>query len=160
MRYISTLIAVRDMERAKKFYCNVLGLSVLSDFGANLTLTGGISLQTIETWTALIHMPSRDVILKNYGGELYFEEDEIEAFSQRLLQFPDIKYVHPLFEHRWGQRVVRIFDPDGHMIEVGESLSVVVRRFLQSGLSIQETAARMEIPEETVRAYTLMTPVG
>ena len=64
----------------------------------------------------------------------------------------DICYVHPLFEHRWGQRVVRFYDPDKHIIEVGEKLDAVILRFMEDGLSAEETAARMDIPVDFVRA--------
>lgn len=57
-----------------------------------------------------------------------------------------LKYVHPLKEHRWGQRVVRFYDPDGHIIEVGERMQQVVFRFLHAGLSCEETAHRMDVP--------------
>ena len=39
------------MERSKTFYREVLGLHVVMDFGANVTLTGGLCLQTLDTWT-------------------------------------------------------------------------------------------------------------
>lgn len=45
MKYSGTLIAVKDMEKAKRFYREVLGLQVIADFGANITLTGGISIR-------------------------------------------------------------------------------------------------------------------
>ena len=50
MKYTGTLIAVSDMERRKQFYQEVLGLKVIADFGANVTLEGGLFLQTLETW--------------------------------------------------------------------------------------------------------------
>ena len=61
-------------------------------------------------------------------------------------------YVHPLFEHRWGQRVVRFYDPDRHIIEVGEKLDAVIHRFMEQGLSAEETAVRMDIPVNFVTA--------
>lgn len=54
MRYASTLIAVNDIEKSKHFYHNVLGLNVVADFGANVTLDGGIVLQTLNTWKSFI----------------------------------------------------------------------------------------------------------
>lgn len=33
-----------------------------------------------------------------------------------------IEYVNPLMQHDWGQRVIRIYDPDRHVIEIGESI--------------------------------------
>ena len=50
MKYTGTLIAVKDIEESKQFYHGVLGLEVVADFGANVTLTGGLVLQTLETW--------------------------------------------------------------------------------------------------------------
>ena len=50
MKYTGTLIAVTDMEKSKAFYRDVLGLAVTADFGANVTLEGGVVLQTMETW--------------------------------------------------------------------------------------------------------------
>ena len=45
MKYVCTLIAVKDIELSKKFYHDILGQDVIVDLGANVTLTGGFSLQ-------------------------------------------------------------------------------------------------------------------
>ena len=149
MDYTSTLIAVSDMEKSRRFYHDVLGLEVTADFGANVSLDGGIALQTMDTWKTFIRTDK--VVLPNNAGELYFEEEDMDAFCAHLKKF-DICYVHPLFEHRWGQRVVRFYDPDGHIIEVGEKLDAVILRFLAQGLSPEETAQRMDIPLDFVTA--------
>ena len=149
MKYTSTLIVVSDMEKSRQFYHNVLGMNVVADFGANVTLDGGLVLQTMDTWKAFIRTDK--VVLPNNAGELYFEEENMDAFCEHLKQF-DIRYVHSLFEHRWGQRVVRFYDPDRHIIEVGEKLDAVIHRFMEQGLSADETAARMDIPLDFVTA--------
>lgn len=149
MKYVCTLIAVSDMEKSKQFYRDVLGLGVVSDFGANVTLEGGIALQTLDTWKSFLG--TEQVVLRGNAGELYFEEDDLDAFCDHLRSF-DVRYVHGLFEHRWGQRVIRFYDPDGHVIEVGEKMTAVVRRFVNGGLSEAETAARMDVPVEYVRS--------
>lgn len=59
---------------------------------------------------------------------------------------------NPIVEHSWGQRVVRFYDPDKHIIEVGENIIMVVRRFLNSGLSIEETSIRMDVPVDYVKS--------
>ena len=149
MKYTSTLIAVADMEISKQFYHDVLGLEIVADFGDNVTLDGGIALQTMNTWKTFIR--TDNVVLPNNAGELYFEEEDMDTFCDHLKKF-DICYVHPLFEHRWGQRVVRFYDPDKHIIEVGEKLDAVILRFMENGLSAEETAVRMDIPFDFVRA--------
>ena len=149
MKYISTLIAVSDMKKSKQFYHDVLGMKVVADFGANVTLDGGLVMQTMDTWKSFIRTDK--VLLPNNAGELYFEEEDLDAFCEHLKRF-DICYVHPLFEHRWGQRVVRFYDPDRHIIEVGEKLNTVILRFMEQGLSAEETAIRMDIPLDFVTA--------
>ena len=97
MKYTGTLIAVKDIEKSKQFYHDVLGLDVVADFGANVTLTGGVVLQTLETWRSFIH--TDDVTLKNNAGELYFETKDMDAFAQHLESL-DVSYVHKL--HIWS----------------------------------------------------------
>ena len=147
MKYTSTLIAVKDMDISKQFYRDVLGLEVVADFGANVTLDGGVVLQTLDTWKSFIR--TDQITLPNHAAELYFEEDDIDTFCNHLKYF-DICYVHELFEHRWGQRVVRFYDPDKHMIEVGEPLTAVILRYDREGLSPEEIAVRMDIPVDLV----------
>lgn len=137
------------MKKSKQFYHDVLGMNVVADFGANVTLDGGLVMQTMDTWKSFIRTDK--VLLPNKAGELYFEEEDLDAFLENLKQF-DICYVHPLFEHRWGQRVVRFYDPDRHIIEVGEKLNTVILRFMEQGLSAEETAIRMDIPLDFVTA--------
>lgn len=150
VKYVSTLLAVKDMAASKRFYHDVLGMDVISDFGANVTLSGGISLQTLDTWQEFIG--GKNVVLRNNAVELYFEETAIDAFLKRLRSF-DIEYVHDIQEHSWGQRVVRFYDPDGHIIEVGEAMETVVKRFRDAGLTDDQVAVRMDVPLEYVRGF-------
>jgi catechol 2,3-dioxygenase-like lactoylglutathione lyase family enzyme len=60
------------------------------------------------------------VIPQSHQTELFFEEPEIDSFVKKLERlYPDIEYVNRLMTHSWGQRVVRFYDPDGNLIEVG-----------------------------------------
>lgn len=152
MKYTSTLIVVRNIEQSKKFYNKVLGLDVISDFGANVTLTGGIVLQSLETWKDFINKDKNEIIFKNNTCELYFEEDNIDYFLKKINNFKDIEYVHNVIEHSWGQRVIRFYDLDKHVIEVGENIVTVVKRFIESGLSIKETAIRMDVPIDYIKS--------
>lgn len=151
MQYKGPMLVVNDIDKSVEFYENILGMSVILDFGANKTLTGGLALQTAETYKDFID--GRTLCFGGNDFELYFEEDDFDSFIQRLKRF-DIEYVHPVKEHAWGQRVVRFYDPDKHIVEVGENLKSVCRRFLESGMTPEQTAERMDVPLNFVNSCT------
>lgn len=151
MKYVCTLLVVKDIEQSKKFYHDVLDQDVIEDLGANVTLTGGFALQTSESWSGFIHKQDNEIIYGNNDAELYFEEDDIDSFMERLSYFK-IEYVHSLKEHSWGQRVIRFYDLDKHIIEVGENMAIVVKRFIDSGMTIEQTAIRMNVEVQYVEA--------
>lgn len=117
MRLKNVLIVVKDMERSKRFYHDLFGLDVVVDHGGNVILTEGLVLQEEEIWKKFLN---RDIIPKNNFCELYFEETDIEAFVEKLEKlYPSIEYVNKRITHSWGQSVVRFYDLDGNLIEVG-----------------------------------------
>ena len=78
--------------------------------------------------------------------ELYFEEDDFDDFLAKLEGRDDIQYIGDgVKEAGWGQRSIRFYDLDGHIIEVGENMKMVVKRFLDSGMSMEETSKRMDV---------------
>lgn len=145
MKYSGVLLVVKDMERAKQFYRDVLGLRVTVDFGANVTLTGGIALQTLDTWSEFIVKDATEMIFGHNTVELYFEEDNFDKFIEKLDSLGYINYVHTVSEADWGQRSVRFYDLDMHIIEVGENIKHVVQRFVDAGLTNEQIAKRMDI---------------
>ena len=47
---------------------------------------------------------------------------------------------------------MRIYDPDHHIIEIGESMAVIARRYLANGYSVEETAKIIQHPVEFVKS--------
>ena len=148
MKMKNPMLAVTDIDKSVEFYKKVLGLRVIMDFGANKTLTGGLALQTLESWREFIG--TDEVLFGGNSSEVYFEEDDFDEFADRLKEC-EVEYVHPVKEHAWGQRVVRIYDPDKHIIEVGENLKTVCKRFLNSGMTPEQAAERMDVPLKFVK---------
>lgn len=152
MKFKNALLVVNDMERTVAFYKRVLGLHVIMDFGTNITMTGGICFQTRDSWAEFINISAEEVAFGGQDAEIYFEEDNFDEFIKKLDGIEGIQYVHPVTEASWGQRAVRFYDPDQHIIEVGENIKVVCRRFLESGMTVEETAKRMDVPVKFVNA--------
>lgn len=149
MKFKNPMLVVTDMDKSVEFYEKVFGLRVIMDFGANKTLTDGLTLQTEETYKEFIGV--NDIAFGSNSFELYFEEDDFDKFISTLKAY-DIVYVHPVKEHSWGQRVVRIYAPDRHIIEIGEDIKVVCKRFLDSGMTPEQVAERMDVPIKFVKA--------
>lgn len=121
MRLKNVLIVVRDIERSKRFYHDLFGLNVVLDNDGNVILTEGLVLQDEKIWKGFL---GRDIVSESNSCELYFEEKDIEAFAERLQRlYPSIRYVNRLMTHSWGQKVIRFYDPDGNLIEVGTPMA-------------------------------------
>ena len=117
MKLKNILIVVKDIERSKQFYHDLFGLEVVLDNDGNMILTEGLVLQDEKIWKNFL---GKDISQKSNSCELYFEEREIEAFVQKLeMMYPSIEYVNRLMTHSWGQKVIRFYDLDGNLIEVG-----------------------------------------
>ena len=118
MKLKNILIVVSDIERSKAFYRDLFGLRVITDFGGNVILTEGLVLQEKKGWEELI---GRECSCDGCGAELYFEESNMDAFLKKIAEYPqEVGYLNECTEREQGQRVVRIYDPDGHVIEVAE----------------------------------------
>ena len=117
MKLKNVLIVVKDIERSRQFYQELFGLNLILDNNGNMILTEGLVLQDESIWKQFL---GKEIVPESNSCELYFEEADLEAFAERLERiYPDVKYVNRLMTHSWGQRVVRFYDPDGNLIEVG-----------------------------------------
>ena len=117
MKLKNVLIVVKDIEKSRKFYHDLFDIDLVLDNDGNMILTEGLVLQDEKLWKSFL---DRDIVPKSNSCELYFEEQEIEAFIEKLEKlYPDIEYVNRLMTHSWGQRVIRFYDLDGNLIEVG-----------------------------------------
>ena len=118
MKLKNILIVVKDIEKSKRFYHDLFGLDMVLDNNGNMILTEGLVLQDEKNMGK--NFLEKDIIPKNNSCELYFEEQNMEAFIEKLeTLYPSIQYVNHLMVHSWGQKVIRFYDLDGNLIEVG-----------------------------------------
>ena len=146
MKHICMLISVADINAARKFYEDLFGLEVFQDYGRNIAFTCGLALQQDFDW--LVNIPKEKVLKKSNNAEVVFEEQDFDGFLNKLKEYPEIEYLGEVIEHSWGQRVIRFYDLDEHLIEVGEDMQMVVKRFLASGMTMEEVSAKMDVSIE------------
>jgi len=148
----STTAFVKSIAEAKKFYTEVLGQVISHDFGQNVIFASGITLWEIRPGHIIHRDPGQASLGENRCNrfEFYFETEDIERTYERLKE-NGVEFLHGLHEEPWGQRTVRFFDPDRHLIEVGETLKTFVGRLAGQGRTAEQIMAKTSIPLETVR---------
>jgi predicted enzyme related to lactoylglutathione lyase len=121
MKHVNTIVLVADIERSKAFYHKTIGLEIDRDWGSMVIFKGHFA----------IHQADKLQPEKLVGGTLragnqgagnlvlFFETDRLEAEFERLRDL-GCRCLHGIEALPW-QRLFRIFDPDGHIIEIGES---------------------------------------
>ncbi|MCL2839543.1 MAG: glyoxalase [Defluviitaleaceae bacterium] len=152
MKYESLCLSVKDIEASKKFYQDLIGLEIDSDWGINVGFKGGIALQ--QDFDKIIGVPKESIVSRPHNMELVFETDDFDTFIKKIEHYPNIAFVRGgVVEQPWGQRVLHIYDLDGHIVEVGEKFSQVIQRFISDGMSVEAVAKRCGIPVEDVKKF-------
>lgn len=150
-KFISSAIFVKDIQTSRHFYEDVLNQKVDIDFGLSVGYIGGFSIwQGEHAYQTIFGISASDISqlgAKNF--EFCFEVDDLDDMLTRVTQ-ANVTFVHPVIEQPWGQRVFRVSDPDGHIVEFGEPMSVVIHRYITGGMSVEDAARRTGMPLEIV----------
>lgn len=149
LKYGGVLIAVQDIASSRRFYEGCLGQKVGMDFGVNVGFEGGFAIHQKDHFQELLGGEGFAAVTKAHTGELYFETDEIETFEQRL-KGEGMEFVHPIREQPWAQRVMRVYDPDGHVVEIGETMEACVQRLFAQGGTVESICQRTGMPRPFV----------
>lgn len=139
MNYKGCLITVSDISNSRVFYEQLMEQKVQYDFGENVSFQGGFSIHLRSHFAELID--HKIIHTTSNSFELYFEHDDLESLVEKL-QKHRVNFVHKLREQPWRQNVVRVYDPDEHIIEIGESMEHLSFRLHQEGLD-KDTIAKM-----------------
>ncbi len=151
IKYHSAVLFIKDIEISKDFYCNLLNQEINMDFGNYVVLNNGLTLWQIPDWHAL----SDDFYDKEYYNrslELYFETEDIHE-TVDLVKKNNIPKHHELTEESWGQKTIRIYDPDNNLIEIGEKLESYIKRMHSEGLNIDQICKKSGVPVKLIEEY-------
>lgn len=145
LRNCTLVLFVKDTKVARDFYVNILGMEVVMDFGGlNFAFSSGFAVWQIMDNNIIPQTLGKDNI--NNPGlpgrfELYFETDDIDGVHQKLKE-NDIKFLHELNTEVYGQRNIRFYDPDGHLLEIGEATPTFLRRIYEEENCDLEAASK------------------
>lgn len=149
MAYKATILVVDDVLESRRFYETVFSMVVEEDHGIyNVGFSGGLALYRRELFRQISGLTA--AAGKSETSVAYFEFADVPLIESRCAGFPGAEIVHPTTEQPWGQLAFRARDPDGHLLEIGEDMSVCVRRLLAGGMTVEEAARKTGYtPEKT-----------
>jgi len=151
MKFCATLIAVKDMDKSLKFYKDLFNQDVIMDLGKNKTLTCGLVLQ--QDLDSIAGFDADTMKFRSNTMELYFETEDFDGFIRLLDSYPQVERLHEPRMFEWLQRGIHIFDPDGHLIEISESMYSVACKQFKAGKTIEETVKLVQHPIEVVQGW-------
>ena len=155
MKYMCPLIVVSDVKRSREFYEKILKQTVKYDFGENVTFAGDFAIHEKAHFESLIN--NAEIKEKSNNFELYFEHDDLEEMVVRIKE-SGLEFVHEIVEQPWKQQVLRFYDYDKNMIEVGERLEHTAYRLSKQNYSIEDicriTYLEKEIVENAIDEYS------
>jgi catechol 2,3-dioxygenase-like lactoylglutathione lyase family enzyme len=148
----STVLFVKNIETSKDFYAGLLGLQVDLDFGKNVIFKCGPTIWEIQDSHIIPNKLGLDKISDSNVNrfELYFEAENLSEVFESLKK-NNVGFLHEIHEEPWGQHTIRFFDPDNHLIEIGESMKQFVYKFYKQGLTIEQVSKRTSVPITTVK---------
>lgn len=149
MRFVCTLITVEDIEKSKWFYQEVLSQKIKYDFKQNVLFESGFAIHLKDHFKSIEGLQSFQVQPGSKNIELYFEEEDIKK-SEKMMEEQGISFIHKIHEQPWKQLVFRVLDPDGYIVEIGESMETLVRRLKREGLNTQEIIKTTGLPEDFI----------
>jgi catechol 2,3-dioxygenase-like lactoylglutathione lyase family enzyme len=150
---------VRDLDRSRRFYEDVLGLKVARVMARDgrpiaVAYTAGLSIWdagdaflTIFGWSEPGARQADQPVWENA-----FEVQDVDAMFERAVAAQS-RFAHPLRELHWGQRTFRVYDPDGNIVDVGETHAAAVRHMVAGGMSYERVAEKISLPLETVERF-------
>jgi len=123
LKFINPIPLVRDMEVSRKFYSEVLGLKIVQDYPVFVLFEDHFAIHQAQAYHAMAFGHETEAAARPQGQDnvvLYFETPDLEGMFARLQG--QVRVIHPIRQQAWGQKVFRFYDPDGHMVEIGEPM--------------------------------------
>ncbi len=121
MRLICNKLMVADLAKATAFYEDVLHQEVYEVFDDMIVFKSNIALVSLSRWSEKAASFNQNVTVGFADSILHFEESHFDLYLFEIESRGDIRFLHRVVKRKNGQRLIRFFDPDNHVIEVSEA---------------------------------------
>jgi predicted enzyme related to lactoylglutathione lyase len=126
IKFVNTIIFVRDIQKSKQFYSQVFGLNIIEDHGTIVIFDNHFVIHNAASLINTIYKRPHIFSRFKQGHKnlvLYFECDQLEAIYEQIKK-EKVKIIHDIEEQTWGQKVFRFYDFDRHIVEIGEPFRI------------------------------------
>jgi catechol 2,3-dioxygenase-like lactoylglutathione lyase family enzyme len=116
----SSILLTKDMERAIRFYRDVMGLELQKQFETVAFFQDGLVIHDDAVY--LGYIGGSDPSARGFRAVYYYIASDIDEMY-RSLEEKKVDFIHGLEAQSWGEKCVRFYDPDGNVIEIGDGKS-------------------------------------
>ena len=148
-KYSGSVFFVDNVKKSKIFYTDILGQKIEMDFGRCVGFNGGFSIWEKAYAHKMMDLKEEVTSTNKIDAELYFEIEDLESLFTKL-KSKKIKFVHDIVEQPWAQRCFRVYDPDNHIIEFAEPMTVGIERLYNEGLTHNQIVKKSFMPVEII----------
>lgn len=149
------VLFVRDAQKSKTFYADLLEMTIVGDFGGlNIIFKEGFALWQPMEQNIIPQKLGMDNMNNTQAAsrfEICFETEDLDTIYKKLKD-NNVEFLHEINTELWGQRTIRFYDYDRHLIEVGEAMPIFLRRiFEEEGENLEATAKRTYMEPEAIK---------
>jgi catechol 2,3-dioxygenase-like lactoylglutathione lyase family enzyme len=122
IKFAHNVIFIHDIDVSKHFYRDILGIKLIQDHKIFLLFENDFAIHQAKEVIFAIYKSDKSESEELQGRnniDIYFETDELERAYQQIIEH-NVEIIHPIEKQSWGQRVIRFYDPDNHIVEIGE----------------------------------------
>jgi lactoylglutathione lyase len=149
MNYIQAIIPVQDIDISRNFYCNICDQKVLYDFGEKVIFQGRFAIQLQSNINKLLSGNIPSINCTSGNAMLYFESVDFEKIQAKFESL-FVQIIHGPKLQSWKQKVMRVYDPDLNIIEIGETAEAIIRRLYKSNMTVEEICEQTQMPQDLV----------
>lgn len=119
MRHVDTIVLVEDVHQSCLFYKEIMGLEILHDWGNMIVFKERFAIHSANQLGPENEI--KELVHPGKQGQnniiIYFEAEDLEKEYRKMIE-KGVPVVHGIVELPW-QKIFRIYDPDHHIIEIG-----------------------------------------
>jgi catechol 2,3-dioxygenase-like lactoylglutathione lyase family enzyme len=123
IRFRNSIALVKNIEESKQFYRDIIGLSVAQEYDTFVLFMDNFAIHTADLFYEYIQKPYHGERMGHDNVDFYFTTSDLEGFQARLKEH-GVTFIHEIHQHAWGEKVIRVYDPDGHILEIGDAHTV------------------------------------